>query len=225
PYKTALSGLKAPQNNPVVTMTNSGYTTFSIKKAAEADGISVLYREGEGAFQQACEKAGNSCSTTLSTTKNYTFYIMQYKVVSGKKLYSNGIIARDFSSGKSADIERLYTNFYLADESISQEEIAAALDNYLTEDAMLMAEAMEAMSEDLMAKSAEEYEYEFIEDDDSWIEEYARFDSDVTAEMIEKQAVPEPQPKEEKGPFSWLNFFFLGGEDNREAPVPSFENK
>ena len=224
PYKTAGSGLKAPQSNPVVTMTNSGYTKFSIKLASNAQGISVLYREGEGAFKQACEKAGNTCDTNLNVKSRYTFYIMQYRTVNGKKLYSNGIIARDFSSMKNGEYERVYNNFYLADESILQEEIAAALDDYLTEDAMLMAEAMEAMSGELMAKSAEEYDYGFIEDD-SWIEEYARFDSDVMAEMIEKQAVPEAQPEEKQGLFSWPNLIFLGGDDTREAPVPSFENK
>jgi len=68
PWKTVSSGLTTPQMNPVVAMNNSGYTTFSIKKSTNAEGISVLYKIGNGTFQQACEKAGNSCSTTLQRT-------------------------------------------------------------------------------------------------------------------------------------------------------------
>ncbi|MBQ4514064.1 MAG: hypothetical protein II969_13805 [Anaerolineaceae bacterium] len=40
----------------------------------------------------ACEKDGASCTKDLSKDKAYTFFIMQYKVVDGKKVYSAGVI-------------------------------------------------------------------------------------------------------------------------------------
>jgi len=172
PYKVSASGLTAPQSNPVVAMNNSGYTTFTIKKSSNATGISVLYREGEGVFRQACEASGNSCSTTLNTSKNYTFYIMQYRIRSGKKVYSDGIIARDFSSGKNGEFERLYTGFTLADENFDMEEIYNALDDFYTEEDLLREEAFAAMGEDMISKDAVEYgDYEFDEMDYSWVDE------------------------------------------------------
>ena len=172
PYRANTSGLTAPQSNPVVAMASSGYTTFTIRKSSNAAGISVLYREGEGAFRLACEASGNSCSTTLNTKKNYTFYIMQYRIRSGKKVYSDGIIARDFSSGKSGEFERLYTGFTLADENFDLEGIYDALDDFYTEEDLLREEAFAAMGEDMVSKDAVEYEdYEFDDVDYSWVDE------------------------------------------------------
>jgi len=145
PYNSSVSGLTAPQNTPVVAMNNSGYTTFTIKRSSNAAGISVLYREGEGNFAQACESSGNSCSTFLNTKKNYTFYIMQYRFVNGRRVYSPGIVARDFSSGKGPDEARLYTNFTEADESLYLAELYNALEDYYSENDLLMEEAMEVM--------------------------------------------------------------------------------
>ena len=176
PYNGPSSGLSAPQMNPVVAMSNSGYTTFTIKKSSNAEGISVLYKIGNGNFQQACEKAGNSCATTLDTSKNYTFYIMQYRTMNGKKVYSPGIVARDYTSGKAPDAERLYYGFSFADESIDMNEIYDALDGYMGEDALLMAEAFAVMWEDLFPKDADEFEADaFYEDDDF---DYSDFDTD-----------------------------------------------
>ena len=176
PYKTAASELSAPQMNPVVAMSNSGYTTFTIRKSANAEGISVLCKIGSGNFEQACEKEGNTCATTLDVTKNYTFYIMQYKTVNGKKVYSPGIVARDFSSGKAPDAERLYTDFTLADGIVDMNEVYNALDGYMGEDALLMAEALAVISENIVSKDAEELEADTFYEDDGF--DYSGFDSD-----------------------------------------------
>jgi len=177
PYNTEGSGLTAPQMNPVVAMNNSGYTTFTIKKSSNAEGISVLYKMGSGNFQQACESWGNTCSTTLDTSKNYTFYIMQFRTNDdGKKVYSPGIVARDFSSMKNGEFERMYTGFTLADESIDMNEIYDALDGYMGEDALLMAEALAVMGEDMVSKDADEFEADTFYEDDGF--DYSGFDSD-----------------------------------------------
>jgi len=176
PYKTTASGLTAPQMNPVVAMSNSGYTTFTIRKSSNAEGISVLYKIGSGNFVQACEAVGNSCATTLDISKNYTFFIMQYKTVNGKKVYSPGIVARDFTSMKNGEFERMYTGFTLADESIDMNEIYDVLDGYMGEDALLMAEALAVMGEDMVSKGAEELEADTFYEDDGF--DYSGYDSD-----------------------------------------------
>ena len=43
----------------------------------------------------ACEKDGASFTKDLSKDKAYTFFIMQYKVVDGKKVYSAGATVKN----------------------------------------------------------------------------------------------------------------------------------
>jgi len=177
PYKTKASGLTAPQMNPVVAMNNSGYTTFTIKKSSNAEGISVLYKIGSENFVQACEKAGNTCSTTLNTSKNYTFYIMQYRTQNGKKVYSPGIVARDFSSMKNGEFDRMYTGFTLADETIDMNEVYDALDGYTSEENLLLAEALAVMGEDPVSKGANEFDSDTFYEDDGF--DYSNFDAEA----------------------------------------------
>ena len=218
-YNTIPSGLSAPQNNPVVAMNNSGFTTFTIKKSSNAEGISVLYKIGDGNFQQACEKAGNSCSTTLDISKNYTFYIMQYRTQNGKKLYSPGIVARDYTSGKAPDAERLYTGFTLADGIIDMNEVYDVLDGYMSEESLLLEEAFAVMGADLISKGAEE----LYGDEDFF--DYSGFDGD--APEYDPEAGFEGsfdmvvEGEEEIEDFSMYRF---GDSEKPLSPAPSFNN-
>jgi len=243
PYKTTSSGLSAPQMNPVVAMNNSGYTTFTIRKSSNAEGISVLYKIGTGNFVQACEKAGNSCSTTLDISKNYTFYIMQYRTQNGKKLYSPGIVARDYTSGKAPGEERLYTGFTLADGIIDMNEIYDALDGYVSEESLLLEEAFAVMGERMVSKGVDEFyeedefdyssfdddapygEYEVDASDDGY-EPEELYDEGIDPEYGPEAGWEEPfdegdEPQEES---EELYMYYFGNGEKPLPPAPSFGN-
>jgi len=138
---------------------------------------------------------------------------MQYRTLNGKKVYSPGIVARDYSSGKSAEYERLYTGFVNADESVNMEEIFEALPNYFSEDDLLIQEAFAVMDEELVTKDAETY----YEDEDF---DYSRYDDDMEPVKEAPSAVNNnPSASEEEE----MYFYYLG-ENDTAGKVPSFEN-
>ena len=180
------SGLTAPQNTPIVAMRNSGYTSFTIKKSANAEGISVLYREGtETAFKKACERADNTCGLQLDVTKNYIFYIMQYRTSNGRKVYSPGIIARDFSSGKGPDEARVYYNFEAADESLYLEDIYASIDDFYTENDLAMDEINEFLSNEAVIGKNDTFEEDELIDIVLDDEELMNADLDESDEIVD----------------------------------------
>ncbi len=107
PYKTAESGLNAP-GKPLIRMQPGNKYLFAVNTTTGVEGFAVLYRVGEGQFKKACEGKRSTayndlrCTTdfTIDTSKNYTFYIMQYKTVKGKKLYSPGISVNNWLAPK-----------------------------------------------------------------------------------------------------------------------------
>ena len=203
------SGLKAPANPTIQSGSNK--FTVTIKKDSAAKGISVLYRQNDGNFQLLCEAASNTCAKKMSVdikSRYYTFYIMQYKVVNGKKVYSPGTIAKNLSSPKSAEIaEPVYS---IVNEEIDINEIYDALPDYLTEEesyneevlALLIAEgSMESfISKDLEADSPE---FEF----DDEIELAGDFD-------LVEGPIPEDEPDDGDG----------SGEDSEEGSSENSSN-
>ena len=158
-YKSSSSGLAAP-TKPLIAKRGSRLLSFTIVKAAAAKGISVLYREGEGQFKQACEAAGTTCQKDgFSWSKDYTFYIMQYKVVNGKKVYSPGITATNWLTPKSPgddSEEELAGLKFTADTEPA--DLYHVLDDYYTEEDELYDEVMAALAEEGVLKSADDIE-------------------------------------------------------------------
>ena len=147
-YKTTASGLPAP-TNPLIAKRGSKLLTFTIDKASNAKGISVLYREGEGAFKQACEKAAATCEKDgFDWSKKYTFYIMQYKAVNGKKVYSPGVTVTNWLTPKTVGSEEEILAGLSYTESKAPDEIYEVLEDYMTEEDLEMYEAFDAMGVD-----------------------------------------------------------------------------
>ncbi len=144
--------------------------TFTITKSSDAKGISVLYRINEGNFQQCCEKEGVSCTKDLTKDQLYTFYIMQYKTVNGKKVYSPGITVKNLYGTKSIDGSDLATEFVQSNEIVNTDEFYTVLEDYLTEEDLLEQEAFELLEAeetaeypDIPENELEEPEEEFDE--------------------------------------------------------------
>ncbi len=168
---SSASGLAAPAS-PII-QSGSNKFTVTIKKDSAAKGISVLYRQNDGNFQLLCEAASDTCGKKLNVdikTRYYTFYVMQYKVVNGKKVYSPGTIAKNLVSPKSAEIgEPVYS---VVDEEIDMNEIYDALPDYLTEE--------EAYNEEVLALLIAEGSMEgFISKDIDAEDPDAEFDAEI----------------------------------------------
>ncbi len=117
-----LASMAAPQD---AIVSYSGDTfTIKITKSADAHGISVLYRANEGDFVSGCENASDTCSLILDRSKEYTFYVMQFKVVDGKNTYSKGIVVKNVYGTKDADGLDIYTS---VSEEIDEDLILSAL--------------------------------------------------------------------------------------------------
>lgn len=170
-YKTSASGLPAP-SKPLIAKRGAKLLTFTIVKASKAAGISVLYREGEGQFKLACEAKASTCQRDgFSWSKDYTFYIMQFRVVNGKKVYSPGVTVTNWLTPKSVSRDQDFDD--LVFKEVSYEEIAEELDiyeilpDYCTEDDLLMEEAMALIAEEQpFAKAIDEPETENVPEED-----------------------------------------------------------
>ena len=146
PLATA-SSLQAPVS-PIIQQSGNKFTV-TIQKDSAAKGLSVLYRQNDGNFQLLCEAASNTCNKTLSvnvSSKYYTFYVMQYQLINGKKVYSPGTISKNLLSPKSA--EGTEPVFSVVDEAVDMGEIYDALPDYLTEEQAVTEEILALLTED-----------------------------------------------------------------------------
>ncbi len=214
--------------------------TFSVTKSSDAVGISVLYRINEGDYQLCCEKAGKD----LSKDQQYTFYIMQYKTVNGKKVYSPGITVKNLYGTKSLDGYDLSTEFVQADQTVNPEEIYDILEDYMTEEDMTGLEAFEMIEAEQSAENPEQFDIDFDEMDiEEELEEevpagfMASYEEADAYEPTEEEFIDVPMeesdeataPKglsSESGDESELNFYGIDDGSNSSEPyAPSFKNK
>ena len=144
--------------------------TFTITKSSDAVGISVLYRINEGDFKQCCEKAGESCTKDLSKDQQYTFYIMQYKTVNGKKVYSPGITVKNLYGTKSLDGYDLSTEFVQSNDIVDTDEFYTVLEDYMTEEDLTGQEAFELLEAEEPAEYPDLPEMDFWEEEDEFDE-------------------------------------------------------
>ena len=153
-YKGTASGLTAP-SNPTIKSSGNKFTV-KVTKASAAKGISVLYRQDSGNFSLLCEAASNTCSKTLSVNvKNhsYSFYIMQYKLVNNKKVYSPGIASTNVYSPKDADGEPVWSFTEDLNETGYADKLIEALYEFPSEDDLLIEEASALLGSELAAKA------------------------------------------------------------------------
>ena len=248
-YKTTASGLPAPVN-PLIAKRGSKLLTFTIDKASNAAGISVLYREGEGAFRAACEKAAATCQKDgFDWSKKYTFYIMQYKVVSGKKVYSPGVTVTNWLTPKTAGSEEEILAGLSYMEAKAPDEIYEVLEDYMTEEDLDMYEAFEVMGVDGSGSIEEIGELESILEEDPELyndaepldESEGEGTNTAGPEEInvpdpsedpqnggsEDQEQPEPDPVPEEPEFQTMQFYWLSGTERYPdfSGVPSFNRK
>lgn len=207
-YNTSSSNLPAP-TKALIAKRGSTLLSFTITKASNARGISVLYREGEGAFKQACEAASSSCSKDgFNWNKNYTFYIMQYRNVNGRKVYSPGITVTNWLTPKSVDGDEELTNLVYT-EGEEPAGLYEVLGDYYTENDLVFDEALAFLaSEQGVYKSADENfadsEYgEYFDDeffDDFGEDDFSEFvDEEFDAEQVDEEDLttiedPDPEP-------------------------------
>ncbi len=228
------TGIKIYAGNPT--------WTFTITKDAAAQGISVLYRINEGNFALACEKDGASCTMDLTKDKAYTFFIMQYKLVNGKKVYSAGATVKNLYGTKTIDGNDLLTEFVETEETITFDEMYDVLEDYKTQNDMNGLEAMDvlAMEEPDVYEAEPElalFEEENLYDDpvseefrsmevmDSWEPTEADF-IDVPMNEIAAETAPKgPDVEFSDDAFSLTFFGIDDGSYSHEPSAPSFENK
>ena len=227
------TGIKIYAGNPT--------WTFSITKDAAAQGISVLYRINEGNFALACEKDGASCTKDLSKDKAYTFFIMQYKVVDGKKVYSAGATVKNLYGTKTIDGNDLVTEFVETDETIPSDELYDVLEDYLTQNDMTGLEAMDVLSMEEPEAFEADPELDVFEEedlnDDVVPEEFRTMEVIDSSEPTEADfidvpmegGVTETAPKGVEGEGDEEpGLFFYGIDDGSysyEPSAPSFQNK
>lgn len=240
----SLSGLSRPLNARIAV--TSSTWTFRIDRTGDADGISVLYRINEGDFVQACEKNGDVCSTNkLSKDNTYTFYIMQYKLVNGEKVYSPGVTVKNTYGTKSVDGDgdELITDFVEVSESVDSDDLVNALEDYMTEEDLIQMEAMELLApemdymypehiendfhisesmgnEDLFAYPLENKEILLIEDDFETAD--TGFIDVETGDCPDEYGNTETKELGFPSSFSDLSFFYVG--DSPQTTVPNFEH-
>ena len=172
------TGIKVNAGNPT--------WTFTITKDSAAQGISVLYRIGEGNFALACEKDGASCTMDLTKDKSYTFFIMQYKLVNGKKVYSPGATVKNLYGTKSVEEEIPEDAFAVVDEAFDTEQLYTIMEDYLTEEDLNALEAMELAALEGEAGFAEAADIEPYEEEDL-------YDLVPGALVVmEEEGIPEP---------------------------------
>ena len=220
--------------------------TFTVTKSSDAAGISVLYRINEGNYQLCCEKAGTSCTKDLSKDQAYTFYIMQYKTVNGKKVYSPGITVKNLYGTKSLDGLDLATEFVETDEFVDPEEINNVLAEYNTEKDLLELGAQEFLAQEAQDESIEnmvdfEDEFDFEEEEDLYeeipaeflttaeeIDDYEPTEEDfidvpmdgASADSMAQKALGESSEEE-----SEMIFYGVGDGIETDPYAPSFRNK
>ena len=240
------TGIKIYAGNPT--------WTFTITKDAVAKGISVLYRINEGNFALACEKDGASCTKDLSKDKAYTFFIMQYKLVDGKKVYSAGATVKNLYGTKTIDGNDLVTEFVETDEMITSDELYDVLEDYLTHNDMTGLDAMDVLALEEPEAFEADPELDVIEEedlvDDVVPEEFRTMEVIDSSEPTEADfidvpmdgALTETAPKGPDGEL-WSDaeestsydetdeipgLYFYDIDDSRypyEPPAPSFQNK
>ncbi len=167
-YRSTSSGLPAPKK-PLIAKRSGSKLSFTVPQDSKAIGISVLYREGEGYFKLACEAKGKKSQLTCEKSgfnfnKKYTFYIMQFRVVNGKKVYSPGISVTNWltpnalaSSSKSAasvasaSLDNEKGVFTTHSETMDLYKI---LDDYYTEGDLLLDEALKALDSKMLSDKA-----------------------------------------------------------------------
>ena len=92
---------------------------------------------------------------------------MQYKTVSGKKVYSSGITVRNWISSKSADGFELTDFIVDANPNYDLNDVYEALPDYMTEDDLLQEEIYAALDYDpsfeLVSKDADFTDDPFLE--------------------------------------------------------------
>ena len=178
-----LSTMSAPQN-PVIALVDGGIK-FLIVKSEDAEGISVLYKENEGNFSLACEKTGTWCIKNLDTTQVLTFYIMQYKIVDGKKVYSPGITVKNVYGPKSIDGIENTAGFAVSNETVDTDELSNALDGYMTNEDLIAQEAYDVIGIDWENDYTESVDEDIELPDDSLMDE-----TDGFGEFIDDGIVP-----------------------------------
>ncbi len=151
-YKTPASGLPAP-SKPLIAKRDSTKLSFTIEKSSNAQGISVLYRENEGKFIQACEAKAATCAKTgFDWNKNYTFYIMQFRTVNGKKVYSPGVTVTNWLTPKSADLNSAEKLTGLVYREVGEpSDLYEALEDYYSEKDLMRDEAYQLLEGTSMA--------------------------------------------------------------------------
>ncbi len=220
----ALSKITAPQKPLIGTSGNT--FTFKITKSSDTEGLSVLYREGNGSYQLACEKAAASCTAVLDITKQYTFYIMQYKIQNGKKVYSPGITVKNVFGTKSADLVLASDSEYaVVDEPVDEIEIYNAVADYLSEDELMSEEAFtligydQKIEADDVAEVEQEPEEEFSaegqDDDESCVQEDDFIEINMDGTIVTKAVTVENDSDE-------ISEFFFISEGTRQPVVPNF---
>ncbi len=222
--------------------------TFSVTKSSDADGISVLYRVNEGNYQLCCEKAGTSCTKDLSKDQQYTFYIMQYKTVNGKKVYSPGITVKNLYGTKTLDGLDLATEFFESSETVITDEIDSVLEEYNSGEELLELDAQEYLAQEPQDEFAEGLtDMADIEDEFNPVEEVDLYDEIPAELMTAVEDIDDYEPTEDdfidvpmdnfhedtasKGLESDSDntsaLYFYGVDDNSESDlyVPSFRTK
>ena len=219
--------------------------TFSITKSSDAVGISVLYRINKGDFQLCCEKAGSSCTKDLSADQQYTFYIMQYKTVNGKKVYSPGITVKNYYGTKSLNGLDLANEFFETNEVVDPDEINNVLEEYNSQEDLLELDAQEYLAQEAQDELIEdivniEDEFDSEEEEDLYDEipaEFLTIAEDIDDyEPTEEDFIDVPmdnynEDTASKGLESDSDntsaLYFYGVDDNSESDLyaPSFRTK
>ena len=250
-YKTTASGLPAP-SNILISKEGNKLLQFGIAQDDfKGKGISVLYREGEGSFQKACEQNGRLCRKDgFDWSKDYTFYIMQYRVVNGKKVYSPGVTVTNWLTPKTVGGEDglLIESSY--PESSAPDEIYEVLEDYMTEDDLARNEVTALLGQEELTDTGSEdlVDEEFINfDEELYTEE------ELSAAEAQMEEVPEwdvsgaevlmvDEPVEDAGPVmpetemtgdavtseapNQLNFYRIEDDaGGRNSYVPSFPKR
>lgn len=233
-YNTLPSGLGAP-SNPLIAESGRNTLTFVIEKSPAAAGISVLYKEGEGGFLQACEADGNTCSRSgFNTRSNYTFYVMQYRYLSGRKVYSPGVTVSNLLTPKSLTS----TEASAPNETADEIDLPALIPDYISEEDLLREEAETLIESSFTGqKTGESTEFSVPEEDllseESGLPEAeAPFPSGDTVFSIDEADDVEADPvstgksavPDSSGSTSAAGLYRLG-DDSTNTPIPGFINK